>query len=170
VANDATDETWRRDICLFSIPEHLRAKWWNLAAKQIETLPARLDGMEPFAQAVAEFAQFKRLPLPRRCAFDVTLASPLDGHQTPRTEAKLFEASNAAAANSPVVARINLGDERTALVFSNVGPPELADNPLIRLVLDPGEGVWLPNTDVIYGVDCSGKTDLDVWLILKDEG
>src|SRR5580698_3939176 len=65
VANDATDESWQRDICLFSIPEHLRAKWWDLAARQIETLPARLDGMEPFAQAVAEFAQFKRLPLPR---------------------------------------------------------------------------------------------------------
>jgi hypothetical protein len=170
VANDATEETWRQDICLFSIPEHLRAKWWNLAARQIETLPARLDGMEPFAQAVAEFAQFKRLPLPRRCAFDVTLTSPQEAHQTPLAEAELFEASNAVAANSPVVARINLGDERTALVFSNAGPAHLADAPLVRLVLDPGEGVWLPDTDVIYGVDHSGKTDLDVWLILKDEG
>jgi hypothetical protein len=169
VVNEATDETWRRDICLFSIPEHLRAKWWDLAASQIETLPARLDGMEPFAQAVAEFAQFKRLPLPRRCAFDVTLTSPQDEQQSPLTAAEFIPSTNAAAATSPVVARINLGDERTALVFSNVGSAQRADAPLVRLVLDPGEGIWLPNTEVTYRVDRSGKTDLDVWLILKDE-
>jgi hypothetical protein len=44
------------------------------------------------------------------------------------------------------------------------------DYPLVRLVLDPGEGVWLPDADVIYDDDCSGKQDIDVWLILKDEG
>lgn len=159
IANDATDESWQRDICLFSIPEHLRVKWWDLAAKQLETQPARPDSMEPFAKSVVEFAQFKRVPLPCRCAFDVTLTAPQD-QQTP----------TAAALNAPVVARINLGDERTALVFSNAATGQLADKPLVRLVLHRGEGVWLPSSDVIYSVDGSGKADLDVWLILKNEG
>jgi hypothetical protein len=160
VTNDATDESWRQDICLFSIPEHLRAKWWDLAAKQLETQPARPDSMEPFAKSVVEFAQFKRVPLPRRCAFDVTLTAPQD-QPTP---------TKAGAASTPVIARINLGDERTALVFSNFATAELGDKPLVRLVLHPGEGIWLPSSEVIYSVDGSGKTDLDVWLTLKDEG
>lgn len=170
VANETAEDAWRRNICLFSIPEHLRAKWWEMAAKQMEALPARPDCMEPFARAVAEFAQFKRMPLPRRCAFDVTLTSPVDEQEASLSPAELIQSSAAGTANSPIVARINLGDEQTALVFSNVGPEEIADASLIRLVLGPGEGVWFPSTELIYSVDRSGKTDLDVWLILKDEG
>jgi hypothetical protein len=178
VADETNDASWRRDVCLFAIPEHLRAKWWELAARQIETLPARIDGMEPFARAVLEFAQFKRVPLPRQCAFDVTLSSPLDEPTTP-IAAVDFNPSSVAertSANSPMMARINLGDERTALIFLNAArlnsdvESQSADGPLVRLILDPGEGVWLPNRDVVCTVDHTGKTDLDVWLILKDEG
>ncbi len=178
LANELNDESWRRDVCLISIPEHLRAKWWEMAARQIETLPARIDGMEPFAQAVVEFAQFKRVPLPRQCAFDITLSSPLD-EPTALISAADFNQSGAAdgtSANSPVIARINLGDERTALIFLNSARPssdvssQSAEGPLVRLILDPGEGVWLPSQDVVCTVDRTGKTDLDVWLLLKDEG
>jgi len=178
VADEANDESWQRDVCLFSIPEHLRAKWWELAARQIETLPARIDGMEPFARAVVEFAQFKRVPLPRQCAFDVTLSSPLDEPATPIAAVDLDPSSSAdgTSANSPVIARVNLGDERTALIFRNPARSgsdvhsQSADGPFGRLILDPGEGVWLPSTDVVCTVDRTGKTDLDVWLLLKDEG
>ncbi len=84
VADETNDESWGRHVCLFAIPEHLRSQVVGAAAaRQIETLPARIDGMEPFARAVLEFAQFKRVPLPRQCAFDVTLSSPLDEPTTP---------------------------------------------------------------------------------------
>jgi hypothetical protein len=201
VTSETREDAWRQDICLFAIPEHLRVKWWEMAARQIETLPSRLDGMEPFARAVAEFAQFKRVPLPRRCAFDVTLTSPHEDSIEQPSAAQVFRQSLVVEANggrSPVVARINLGDERTALLFLNLSRSrmtELLDHqgykaadstetsdvvhtllaqfatyPLVRLSLDPGEGVWLPTNEVIYGVDRSGKADLDVWLIVKDEG
>jgi hypothetical protein len=178
VANETNDESWRRDVCLFSIPEHLRAKWWELAARQIETLPARIDGMEPFARAVVDFAQFKRVPLPRQCAFDVTLSSPLDEPTAPMTLAAVIcsRAADESSANSSVIARINLGDERTSLIFWNAASPggefqSLAiDGPLVRLILDPGEGIWLPSRDIFCSVDRTGKTDLDVWLLLKEEG
>jgi hypothetical protein len=201
VTSKSPEDAWRRDICLFAIPEHLRAKWWEMAARQIETLPTRLDGMEPFARAVAEFAQFKRVPLPRQCAFDVTLTSPDQGSiekpsagQVPR-RSWVVEATDG---SSPLVARINLGDERTALIFLNLSRSRMAEMlklqghkaaaatetsdqvdaflsifsgyPLLRLFLDPGEGIWLPNDEVIYRVDRSGKADLDVWLTLKDDG
>jgi len=203
VANETSDEVWKRDVCLFAIPEHLRARWWEMAARQMETLPAPLDGLEPFARAFAEFAQFKRVPLPPRCAFEVTLTSPEQAVANPSSAASDCASAwiaETGAASSPVVARVNLGDEQTALIFLNLGrarmlemlhgkrtvdgatiaasPAELVRDflwefpayPLVRLALNPGEAVWLPSADVNHGPDRSGKTDLDVWLLLKAEG
>lgn len=196
VATESSDDAWHHDLCLFAIPEHLRARWWELAARQAETLPAPLEGMESFAREIAEFAHFKRVPLPRQCTFDVTLSAaetPAGRPLPPSWEAE------AVAGNAPVVARVNLGDERRALIFLNLGRSRLAelldgpgqgrkaataprddlvrafgaqfpDYPLVRLVLDPGEGIWFPSSDVIYAADRCDKADLDVWLILKDEG
>jgi len=210
VASETSADAWRKDVCLFAIPEHLRAKWWQMAARQVEKLPAGLDGMEPFARAIADFAQFKGVPLPPQCAFEVTLTSPADPPGS--TSAGAIEATTAGdvlqrsrragavAPSAPVIARVNLGDERTALIFLNLrgsritemvndqresrkaaiateeGDPvcsflaHFPDYPLVRLFLDPGEGVWLPDADVIYADDRSGKQDIDVWLVLKDEG
>jgi len=201
VTSETPHDAWRRDICLFAIPEHLRAKWWEMAARQIETLPSGLDGMEPFARAVAEFAQFKHVPLPRQCAFEVTLTSPHRDSIEEPSAAQVFRQALVVEANgrcSPLVARVNLGDERTALLFLNLSRSHMTEMlnhqgrkaadttetsdlvdaflaefptyPLVRLSLDPGEGIWLPNSEVIYGVDRSGKSDLDAWLILKGEG
>jgi len=101
-----------------------------------------------------------------------------------------------------VIARVNLGDERTSLIFLSLRPSRIAEMlkgrghsgesaipvtggdvkqgdqvcsflehfpayPLVRLFLDPGEGVWLPDADVIYDDDRSRKSDIDVWLILR---
>jgi len=202
-----SEESWRQDLCVFAIPEHLRAVWWELAARQVETLPAGLEGMEAFARAVADFAQFKGVPLPPQCAFEVTL-TPAAGPPTStsmgaiETPARapilhLSRAADAGAASSRVIARINLGDERTSLIFVNLRSSRIAEllagrlcsadsassaqegdqarsflahfptYPLVRLVLEPGEGVWLPDADVIYDDGRSGKSDIEVWLIVR---
>jgi hypothetical protein len=200
-------ESWRHDLCVFAIPDHLRAVWWELAAKQVETLPAGLEGLEPFARAVADFAQFKGVPLPPQCAFEVTLTPPVDAATSTNTSTitaggrgallRLSRAADADAASSREIARVNLGDERTSLIFLNLRSSRIAEMladrprsaesttrvehgdvvrsflshfpayPLVRLVLEPGEGVWLPDADVIYDDDRSGKSDMDVWLILR---
>ena len=215
VASELSPDAWPQHVCLFAIPEHLLAKWWELAAGQVETLPTGLDGMAPFARAVADFAQFKGVPLPQQCSFEVTATAPAglptttnaDGIAAPsagplfpssRTVFPLSRTAELIAAKSPVVGGVNLGDERTTLLFLNLHRSRMAellngkrhgsqavgvtagdlvdlflahfpDYPLVRLVLDPGEGVWLPDANVIYDDDCSGKQDLDVWLILKDQ-
>jgi hypothetical protein len=74
--------------------------------------------------------QFKEVPLPQQCAFEVTATAPTgpptstnaDGITAPTAE-PLFPLSRTAeliAAKSPVVARVNLSDERTTLLFLNL--------------------------------------------------
>jgi hypothetical protein len=204
-------EVWRQHLCIFAIPEHLRGVWWELAARQVETLSAGLDGIEAFARAVADFAQFKGVPLPPQCAFEVTLTPPAGRPSStdmgaieapPRGPVLQFpRAPGVSPASAPVIARVNLGDERTSLIFLNLRPSRIAEMlegrdrseesaipveegdplcsflehfpayPLVRLFLEPGEGIWLPHADVIYDDDRSGKPDIDVWLNLrKTEG
>ncbi len=96
---------------------------------------------------------------------------------------------------SRLVGAINLGDEATHLVLLNLSPPAmcsilvrqgqteitatsspellkqffaaLPDYPLVRLRLDPGEGLWLPNDAVVYDRDTQGKQDLDLVLTIR---
>jgi hypothetical protein len=200
----AAADPWQTDVCLWTIPEHLRAKWWDLAARQVETLPSGLEGMAGFARAVADFAQFKGVPLPAECTFDVTLASRDDRADSTTGETAedsarrfLWRGSQAAdaAASSRVIARINLGDQQTSLIFLNLRPQQITEMlasrpanaalavqdenpvslflqsfstyPLVRLILAPGEGIWLPGANVVYEADCPTTSEIDVWLNLR---
>jgi hypothetical protein len=96
------------------------------------------------------------------------------------------------------VAVINLGDEATHLVLLNLGggdrqallrgrpeacvatlpPTALAMDfleafptyPLIRVRLDPTEGLWFPGSEVAYDGWTVGKRDLDVVLCIREGG
>jgi hypothetical protein len=82
---------------------------------------------------------------------------------------------------------VNLGDERTSLVLLNLPPARLEERlgppaegvvgrflaacpgyPLVQLVLDPGEGAWLPPGVVILERRPADR-DVDVWLVLRGE-
>src|SRR5262249_13178350 len=52
------------DGCLFQIPGHLRAAWWDLLDRSVEAGGAALPGFEDFAGQVAEFLRFKHLEAP----------------------------------------------------------------------------------------------------------
>lgn len=92
---------------------------------------------------------------------------------------------------------VNLGDEAAFLVFvplppaaisarlaaagvgeaAELAPQALADRflgtfpdePLLRLRLEPGEGLWLPPFGVVHDGVTSGRKDLDVWLAIGAE-
>src|SRR5262249_14374207 len=50
--------------CLFEIPGHLRAAWWDLLDRSAEAPDAGLPGFEGFTGQVAEFLRFKQMELP----------------------------------------------------------------------------------------------------------
>ena len=164
--------------------------------------------MEPFAREILEFTSFKQVPVPRQCRFELTVSPPgrpdLSHAAEPDTVIAGSSSAERKTNHSPPIARVNLGDERSAMVFLNLGRRRIAEMlgtesaadsaidgavqplatddlvrrflgrspeyPLLRVILEPGEGVWLPCADVICDVDRTCKEDLDVWLVLKDEG
>jgi hypothetical protein len=148
-AGEAGEQAWEEQVCVFAVPEHLRSLWWDLVAAT-EGPP----DVAPLARAFADFAQFKRMPLPPRCSFDVVVTPP-----------------GQPAAAGTFVAGVNLGDQQTSLIL-RTRPPTirfLADfptYPLVRLDLGPGEGVRLPPGAVVLD-RCPSDRDVDVWLAIR---
>jgi hypothetical protein len=170
-----------QDFSVFTVPDRLRALWWELAGS------SDTPDIEPLARAVAEFAHFKGLPLPGRCVCDVVLTPPGQA---------LIGAGGTAAGSEPA-AGINLGDERTAVVLLNLPPSRLRElldirsrdegsgeplsgwplarrflsefptYPLLRLSLEPGEGVWVPPGGEIWHGHTAGKQEIDVWFVIR---
>jgi hypothetical protein len=171
-------------IQTFTLPEHLRARWWQVAEQLTEAPADDSPAYRAFVNDVASFLGFKGLPLPPRAVFDVVLSPP--GPPV---------ADRPAAVPSAVVAGINLGDGPTSLVFLNLPPARLAvllqpraevgehpgappglarrfltahpDYPLVRLLLEPGEGVWLPAGGGAFHRHPAEGEDLDVWLVIR---
>jgi hypothetical protein len=50
--------------CLFQIPGHLRAAWWELLDRSVEAGDAALPGFEDFTRQVVEFLSFKHMEAP----------------------------------------------------------------------------------------------------------
>lgn len=182
-------------IHTFALPGHLHSRWWTVA-NQLTELPVG-DSVDywNFVRDIASFLGFKGLPLPPRCAFDVVLSSSGKNVQ-PRLSEDLRDTS---AISSLILATINLGDGPASLVFLNLPQARMAEllnsrekkgksnenlsgsalafqfltafpnYPLIRLSLEPGEGVWLPPSGGTFQRYPSGQQVLDVWLVVRSQ-
>jgi hypothetical protein len=190
-------------LSLFHVPEHLRRRWWDLAARQAN--PAGIDAaeFEAFLRAVVDFCRFKGLPLPRTCAFDVVVTAP--GRASTRVDAAAgclaglaFDLPPTEGTAPRPLGAVNLGDEATSLVFLNLPAARLQDKlhaapgspgdyptpgelarrflssfpayPLVRVLLAPGDGYWLPAGGIVadgYTVD---KQEPDVLLLIRQPG
>jgi len=158
---------------LFQLPSHLRRSWWR-AAEQIEPGSSGGGAYQEFVAHAVDFLTFKQLPLPEACGFDVRVSRP--GLRTTRTDAPGL-GFTAPAAGRRTLAWVNLGDEATHLVLvpaPAVHDPaalrrlaaEAPDSPLLRLRLEPGEGLWFPAAPIAHDGDTVGKLEVDVVLVL----
>jgi hypothetical protein len=132
--------------CLFQIPEHLRAAWWELLDRSVETGATALSGFDGFTQQIAAFLRFKGLEVPPNLQMEtvVKAAGRCSMRSDPETGAPAgLGPSLAPWAKCPLAegvlprlwAGVNLGDEPTQLVFiahtiealpthTVVGPPQ----------------------------------------------
>jgi hypothetical protein len=170
-------------LALFSIPDHLHARWWSLAATEPDSAEAGQAAFQAFAREILDFLHFKQLPLPPACVLEVVLQAPGQPSTRPQTGGLTAELPRPG-----VLGGINLGDEESAVVFLNLGAAQLAapgglgpnrlgelartfwtgcsDYPVTRLALAPGEGFWLPHGPLVMDGDTRGRTDVDVLLQL----
>jgi hypothetical protein len=61
--------------CLFQIPAHLRAAWWDLLDKSAETGGGALPGFDDFAGQVVEFLRFKQLEVAPRLEMEAVVTA-----------------------------------------------------------------------------------------------
>ena len=136
------------DALLFNLPAHIRALWWSAAESMQEARGG--EAYQGFVAQVVEFLQFKQMPLPESCAFDVRVSKP--GLRSTRLDA--------APGDRRTVARINLGDAATHLRLTE------ADR-VFRLRLEAGEGLWFPPRGLEDDGDTLDKLEIDAVLVLS---
>jgi len=170
---------------LLAIPARLQAAWWDQAGQ---------SSYERFAGDLLEFLRFKDLSLPAMCEVEVAVSRPGQVGTRPGPEiGSLGGLAAPAAASAPVVVAINLGDEPTHIVLVNLSPPALvglvgaagdaaplplADlagrffearpaYPLLRIRLDPREGLAFPAGGAIFDGWTCDKREPDVVLSIR---
>ena len=138
-------------LCLFRLPQHLRAAWWRLLEQTNETAMMSPDGFDAFAVAVGQFLTFKELPLPEGASLELLVSKP--------GQRSVPELSG----GRPLWGAINLGDEPTSLVFEH----ELGQELRVRLVIEPGEGCRLPIGGLLVDGYTLDKCEPDVLLLVR---
>jgi hypothetical protein len=205
----APDGFRREALSLFHVPEHLRRRWWDLAARQGNPAGIDAEGFRAFLRGVVDFCRFKGLPLPPTCAFDVVVTAP--GRASTRVDAAAGCLAGLAFDLPPTcsvpltegprprpLGAVNLGDEATSLVVLNLPAARLQDRlrtapgapgvcptlgelarrfltsfpayPLVRVLLRPGDGYWLPAGGVVTDGYTLDKQEPDVLLRVRQAG
>lgn len=172
---------------LVQVPERLRRAWWTSAEQAGGAPGAAVDAV---LTDIAEFLRFKRLPFPGRAFLEVVVSAP--GHDAPTGLGFGERQASTDAPGRLPLGLVNLGDEEsflalltlpaqtlsTRLVAAGVRDADiLAPQPLarrylttfpaariLRIRLEPGEGLWLSPFGVIHGGWTEGKTDVEVIL------
>jgi hypothetical protein len=210
LANDdgapAAPDGFRREaLSLFHVPEHLRRRWWDLAARQGNPAGIDAEGFQAFLRGVVDFCRFKGLPLLPTCACDLVVTAP--GRVSTRVDAAAgclaglaFDLPPAcslppAEGTTRPLGAVNLGDEPTSLVLLNLPGARLRDRlctapgvcptlgelarqfltsfpayPLVRVLLRPGDGYWLPAGGAVTDGYTLDKQEPDVLLVVRQAG
>jgi hypothetical protein len=178
-----------RELSLFQIPRRLREAWWAEAAGQDDEARSHHALSE-----IVEFLRFKRLPLPERVVLQVLVNLP---DRVSTRAAVAGSPGGLGFGAPPPVASINLSDEPSWMVLLPLPPLTLAerldaagaaladattpaaltarfletfpDEPLLRVRLDPGDGLWFPAEGAIHDGWTRGRVDVDVVLQLAPE-
>jgi hypothetical protein len=201
----APDGFRREALSLFHVPEHLRRRWWDLAARQGNPAGIDAEGFQAFLRGVIDFCRFKGLPLLPSCAFDLVVTAP--GRPSTRVDAAAGCLAGLAFDPPPTrslppaegtarpLGAVNLGDEATSLVLLNLPAARLRDRlrtapgapvvcptlaeltrrfltsfptyPLVRVLLRPGDGYWLPAGGAVADGSTMDKQELDVLLVVR---
>ncbi len=173
------DNNLSDSIQLFSIPEHLHARWWSLAAESSEGVGLEGAAFKSFAKDVRDYLHFKRMPLSPESMFEVILTAPGRPSVHPNAGGLIAQQTGMVLSGG-----INLSDEEASVVFLNLRENtdsgsesgriegqrrllEHRDYPLTRMMLRPREGYWLPHRPIIMDRDTRGRAEVDVHLTIK---
>ena len=126
-------------LCLFVLPQHLQAAWWDLLDRARLAGTTQLEGFNAFVREVASLLDFKELPVPDGASFDLVASQP--GQRSirwnaggARPEGLAFDVSPQApwppcpeGRPARLWGGINLGDEAISVVLVNLAARQMHD-------------------------------------------
>ena len=185
---------------LLNLPAHVRGEWWAIAegAGGLPGDDARYRAFVDGVLAFLRFKDVP-LPDRCRVDVHVSRPGQPSTRWDPVAGCPgglAFGARGGDPALDEVASVINLGDEFTHLVFLNLAPPAMAGMaglpwpagtapgpdllerffaalptyPLVRVQLEPGDGLWLPPRGIAHDVSTLDKREVDVALTIHAAG
>jgi hypothetical protein len=138
------------DVSVIGIPQHLLKRLWSLAESDHIT-----TGFEGFAREIAEYIEYKNwITLPANVLMElVASGGKRDKALIPSNPMRF------GTGVGTLIACINLDDENAAIALK-------AESGRIRIILEPGEGLMLPESGVLWNRSTLGNSDLAVTLLI----
>jgi hypothetical protein len=142
------------DVCVIAIPRHLLKQWWKLAQSSDGDQTQIAAGFKAYAREVAAYFEYKNWTLPPDAVMEVLVS---DTKRESRLQ--LSQATRFSGGVGKLLACINLGDESLAIVLG-------AESARIRVILEPGEGLMLPASGVLWNLSTLGSADPAITLLI----
>ena len=138
------------DVSIIGTPGHLLKRWWSLAETDDFT-----TGFEHYAREMAEYLAYKNWRVSANLLMTVVASGGgRDKALIPSTPMQFGK-----GAVGTLIACVNLDDENAAVALK-------AESGRIRIILEPGEGLMLPESGVLWNRSKLGDSDLAVTLLI----
>jgi hypothetical protein len=142
------------DVSVIAIPRHLLKQWWKLAESSDGDQTHIAAGFKAYAREVAAYFEYKSWTLPPDAVMEVLVSD------TERESAlQPSQATKFSGGVGKLLACINLGDESLAIVLG-------AEAARIRVMLEPGEGVMLASSGVLWNRSTLNSAEPAITLLI----
>lgn len=139
------------DLSVIGIPRRLLKQWWSLAESDDDALA---QGFEGFGREIAEYFEYKNWSWPALALLEVVASeSHRDRALIPSRPMRF------SSGVGTLLACINLDDKNLAIALGSVSAR-------IRVILEPGEGLMLPEGGVLWNRSALVNSDLAVTLLI----
>ncbi|MGA7871222.1 MAG: hypothetical protein WCA22_10015 [Candidatus Binatus sp.] len=139
------------DVLVIGIPRHLLKRWWSLAESDHIT-----KGFEGYGREVAEYFEYKKWRWPVLALLEVVAAGGKGDRALVPSNPMRF--GNGVGT---LFACINLGEENAAIAID-------AGSGRIRVILEPGEGVMLPESGIRWNRSALGGSDVAITMLIGE--
>lgn len=150
-------------LAVWSLPQRLLTAWWQLLEA---SAGGDLAGFDGYLRQVSEFLTFKGLLPAGGIRAEVVVVPP----DRPSLRVDPEGGSAGLGWTSDLWGLVHLGDGPAHIVYVNrrIDLDVEADYPVVRLRLDPGQGVRLPRASLLLDAPAGDEVPA-VWLLLRTE-
>lgn len=141
-------------VSVIAIPKHLLKRWWKLAESSDRELSNLSAGFQRYAREVAEYFSYKDWALPPDAVMEVVAS---DGQRDSAMQPS--EVTRFSRGFGRLLACVNLDDQNLSIALGR-------DSARIRVILEPGVGVMIPASGILWSRSAPGASNPSVTLLI----